>query len=137
MYSTPGVAAEDVEQLPLELAASESFPHPGRDHHTGPLDLNRHLIRRPASTFVLRLAGDTLASIGLYDGDEIVVDRALDPAPGRVIVVVVDAERRVGVMEVRDGQAVLVSDVETIPLTDAVAPWGVAICGIRHLPYGV
>lgn len=133
MHSTPGVAAET---LPLELTQSESFPHPGRDHHTGPLDLNKHLIRRPASTFVLRLSGDALASLGLFDGDELVVDRALDPAPGRVIVVVVEAERRVGVMDVREGQAVLVSDVETVPLTSDVVPWGVAICGIRHLPYG-
>lgn len=123
--------------LPLDLAPSESFPHPGRDHHTGPLDLNRHLIRRPASTFVVRLAGEALADLGLFDGDELVVDRALDPAPGRVVVVVVDGERRVGVMEVRGGRALLVSSVETIALSSEVAPWGVAICGIRHLPFGV
>lgn len=133
MRSNDGVAAE---MLPLELTASESFPHPGRDHHTGPLDLNRHLIRRPASTFILRLRGNALASLGLFDGDEIVVDRALDPAPGRVIVVVVEQERRVGVMEIRDGRAVLVSDVETLPLTSDATRWGVAVCGIRHLPYG-
>ncbi|MDR7255053.1 DNA polymerase V [Nocardioides sp. BE266] len=130
-------SAVDAEMLPLDLAPSESFPHPGRDHHTGPLDLNRHLIRRPASTFVVRLAGEALADLGLFDGDELVVDRALDPAPGRVVVVVVDGERRVGVMEVRGGRALLVSSVETIALSSEVAPWGVAICGIRHLPFGV
>lgn len=126
--------AEEAETLPLELARSASFPNPGRDYYQGGVDLNRHLNKRPASTFVLRVEGDALVSLGLSDGDEILVDRAIDPRIGRVLVVVVDGERRVGVMQVRGGQAALVSDIEVLPLTADVVPWGVATIGIKHLP---
>lgn len=122
------------ESLPLELVRPASFPNPARDYYE-PLLLDRHLVRRPASTFVMRLASDALASIGIYEGDELLVDRAIDPAPGRVLVVEVDGERRVGVFRVRDGKAVLVADNEPdLPLTAEVVPFGVATIGIRHLP---
>ena len=126
--------AEEPETLPLELARSASFPNPGRDYYRDGVDLNRHLNKRPASTFVLRVEGDALVSLGLSDGDEILVDRAIDPRIGRVLVVVVDGERRVGVMQVRGGQAALVSDIEVLPLTADVVAWGVATIGIKHLP---
>lgn len=130
-------AADPRRRGPL-LPPTASFPHPGQDYYEGPVSLDRHLIRRPASTFVLRVTSDALASMGVYAGDEILVDRALDPMPGRVLVVVADtgagAEHRIGRFEVIDGRAYLVTDDEEIPLTADVEPWGVATVAIHHLP---
>ncbi|MEP9385510.1 LexA family protein [Nocardioides cheoyonin] len=120
--------------MPVETTAS--FPNPAQDYFEGHLSLDRHLIARPTSTFVLRVSGDALASMGIRDGDELLVDRALDPAPGRVLVVVVEAERRLGRFDVVDGQAVLATDLEQIPLTAEVEPWGVATVLLHHLPLG-
>lgn len=127
------------------LPATGSFPNPAQDYYQGPLSLDRHLIRRPASTFVLRVVSDALASMGIYAGDEILVDRALDPLPGRVLVVLAEApdaggdagpEHRIGRFEVIAGRAYLVTDVEEIPLTADVEAWGVATVAIHHLPLG-
>ena len=52
------------------------------------LDLHRRLIPRPASTFLLRIAGDALRDDAVLDGDLVVVDRAADPRPGGLAVVV-------------------------------------------------
>lgn len=34
------------------------FPNPADDHIEGKLDLNEHLVRRPAATFFVRAAGE-------------------------------------------------------------------------------
>lgn len=64
--------------------------------------------------------------MGIHVGDELIVDRALDPLPGRVLVVVHDDEHRLGRFEVVEGRACLVTDLEEVPLTVDVVPWGVA-----------
>ena len=78
MGSSPGLA----------VAATGSFPSPAQDYYEGRLDLDRHLIRNPAATFVLRVRGDGLRSAGILDGDELIVDRSLELCPGRTVVVV-------------------------------------------------
>lgn len=121
----------------LAVETTASFPNPAQDYYTGPLSLDRHLVRRPASTFVLRVTSDALArSMGIHAGDEILVDRALPPAPGRVLVVLLDGELRLGRYEVVDGQATLVTDLEEVPLDAQAEPWGVATVLIHHLPLG-
>lgn len=113
-----------------------SFPSPAQDYETGPVSLDRHLIQHPTSTYILRAGSDALKEEGISAGDELVVDRALDARPGRVIVVVHEGERRLGRFEVIGGRAVLVTDLEEIPLTADVEPWGVATVVLHHLPLG-
>lgn len=120
----------------MAVETTASFPNPAQDYFEGQLSLDRHLIPRPLSTFVLRVTGDALAGMGIRDGDELLVDRALDPAPGRVLVVVVESERRLGRFDIIDGQAVLSTDVEQIALNADVEPWGVATVLLHHLPLG-
>lgn len=120
----------------LAVETTASFPNPAQDYYEGPVSLDRHLIKRPASTFILRVGSDALREMGIHTGDELVVDRALSPVPGRVMVVVHEGEHRLGRFEVIEGRAVLVTDLEEIPLTADVEPWGVATVVIHHLPLG-
>lgn len=121
------------DDVGLETA---SFPSPAQDYETGPVSLDRHLIQHPTSTYILRAGSDALKKMGISAGDELLVDRALSARPGRVIVVVHEGERRLGRFEVIGGRAVLVTDVEEIPLTADVEPWGVATVVLHHLPLG-
>nr|BAB78770.1 lexA repressor-like protein [Terrabacter sp.] len=59
----------------VAVETTASFPNPAQDYFDGHLSLDRHLIPRPLSTFVLRVTGDALASMGIHDGDELLVDR--------------------------------------------------------------
>ena len=43
-------------------------------------------------TFFMRIAGDSMAGMGIYDGDLLVVDRALPATTGSIIIAVVDGE---------------------------------------------
>lgn len=122
--------------MPARVETTASFPNPAQDYYEGPLSLDRHLVPHPLSTFVMRVGSDVLASVGIHAGDEVLVDRALDPRPGRVLVVIAEGEYRIGRFDTVDGQAVLMTDTETLPLTAEVQPWGVVTVAIRHLPGG-
>ncbi len=78
-------------RLPLagERVAA-GFPSPAEDYVDVGIDLNDQLIRHPTSTFFLRVSGDSMTGAGIHDGDLLVVDRSLDPRPGRVVVAVLD-----------------------------------------------
>ena len=93
-------AAEPESGWPLLATPIPSgFPTPADEVVERHLSLDAHLIRQPASTFLVRVAGDGLAGAGIHDGDLLVVDRAAPPSTGSLVVAVVDgafALRRVG-----------------------------------------
>ena len=112
------------------------FPSPANDDIEPSLNLNDHLIRNPESTFLLRVAGDALAEIGLHDGDLLVMDRATPPLAGSVVLAVVDGASvlaRLG----RDAQGRLRVQAAgtdlSRPLDDAITMVGVARWVIHRL----
>jgi DNA polymerase V len=72
--------------------ASAGFGSPGTDSTVKRIDLNDALIRHPQSTFTMRAAGTHMRDAGIDDGDVLLVDRALTPLHGHVVVAVVDGE---------------------------------------------
>ncbi len=56
------------------------------DYEEGPIDLNRELVASPLSTVLMRVQGEAMGGDGLRDGDLVVIDRALDPRPGCLVV---------------------------------------------------
>ncbi|MFC5930537.1 LexA family transcriptional regulator [Cryobacterium melibiosiphilum] len=88
-------------------AAPESvhagFPSPAGGYYTGPVDLNRHLIQDPTATFIVRVSGDSMTGAGIFDGDEIIVDRSLEARDGSVIIAVVDSELTIKRLRIDEG----------------------------------
>ena len=71
--------------LPFFLSrVPAGFPSPADDYLEGELDLNELLIQHPAATFYVRLAGDSMVNAGLFDGDILVVDRAVTGEPSGI-----------------------------------------------------
>ncbi|MGO2656004.1 MAG: LexA family protein [Pseudoclavibacter sp.] len=68
------------------------FPSPAQDYFDGTLDLNEHLIDDPLTTFVVKVVGDSMVRAGIFDGDEVIVDRSRAPSDGSVVIAVVDGE---------------------------------------------
>ncbi len=68
------------------------FPSPADDYMDRKLDLNELLIKHPAATYYCQVNGDSMTGVGIYDGDILVVDRAVKPVHGDVVVAVVDGE---------------------------------------------
>ena len=68
------------------------FGSPAGDSGVTRLDLNDILIRHPQATFLMRVAGDALHEAGIDSGDLVLIDRAITPSNGHVVVAVVDEE---------------------------------------------
>ena len=66
--------------LPFHLQkVGAGFPSPATDYVEDDIDLNAHLIKNIPSTFLIRVQGKSMNSIGICDGDLLVVDRSLNP----------------------------------------------------------
>ena len=124
--------------LPFFLSrVPAGFPSPADDYLEGELDLNELLIQHPAATFFVRLAGDSMVNAGLFDGDILVVDRAVTASHGHIVVAVIDGEMTVQRLYSQGGQ------VELRPENPAYKPivfdggreltiWGVVIGSVRQ-----
>ncbi len=82
-------------KLPLPLFGanvSAGFPSPAGDHVESKLDLNEHLVRRPAATYFVRAEGESMRDVGIYSGDLLIVDRGVNPIAGDIIIAVVHGD---------------------------------------------
>ncbi|NJK84190.1 MAG: translesion error-prone DNA polymerase V autoproteolytic subunit [Saprospiraceae bacterium] len=71
---------------------SAGFPSQASDFVEASIDLNKHLIKHPSSTFYGRVKGDSLKNAGIHHGDLLIIDRSLEPADGKIAVCYIDGE---------------------------------------------
>lgn len=57
---------------------SAGFPSPADDYLEKNLSIDKLLIKNQASTFLIRVGGDSMINIGIYEGDILIIDRSLD-----------------------------------------------------------
>jgi DNA polymerase V len=73
-------------------STAAGFGSPGADSTVKRIDLNDALIRHPDATFVMRAAGAAMQGAGIDDADVLLVDRAIQPSHGHIVVAVVEGE---------------------------------------------
>lgn len=86
------------------------FPAPGDDQVEKILDINDLVVKNPASTFFVRVEGDSMEGIGIFSGDVLVVDRAVDAKVGKIVVAAVNGELLVKRLANIEGRPALVSE---------------------------
>jgi DNA polymerase V len=91
------------------------FPSPADDYLDEFLDLNQKLIRDKSATFFARADGDSMEGYGIYSGDLLVVNRAVKPVSGMVVVASLNGELLVKCYMVLDGKAFLTSGNRKYP----------------------
>ncbi|MBB3230231.1 LexA family protein [Halomonas stenophila] len=114
------------------------FPSPADDHLDVEIDLHAHVVRRPAATYFVRAEGDSMLGDGIHDGDLLVVDRSLEPLPGRVVIIAVDGEPTVKRLTRRAGRTFLEASnpcFAPMPLEGRECQvWGVVTHVLHALP---
>ena len=124
---------------PPRTSVAVSFGSPASESGVTRLDLNDIFIRNQQATFLMRVAGSSMRDAGIDDGDIVLVDRAIAPAHGHVVIAVVEHEficRRLA----RQGGAV--SLCATDPAVADIHPredqefqlWGVVTTVMKSLP---
>jgi DNA polymerase V len=121
---------------PVSVAAG--YPSPAQDYFDGRIDLNEHLIKDITSTYIVRVSGDSMEGAGISDGDELIVNRALEPKDGSVVIAVLDGELTIKRLRIAAGVVLLRAenpnypDIRVAALSDLVI-WGVATRCLHHV----
>ena len=86
------------------------FPSPAAGDIERKLDLNEYLIEHPSATFFVRVQGNSMIGAGIHEGDILIVDRALTPGDGKVVIAVVNGEFTVKRLVIKEGKKVLMPE---------------------------
>ena len=127
-----------VTALLAPVAVAAGYPSPAQDYFDGRIDLNAHLIKDVTSTFIVRVTGQSMEHAGISDGDELVVNRALEPKDGSVVVAVLDGELTIKRLRITPTGVILQADNPRFPDIEVPALaeltiWGVATRCLHHV----
>ncbi len=74
------------------VSAAAGFPSPAENYVEEQLDLNKYLIKNKESSFFVRVSGDSMINVGIFDNDILIVDRSLTPVRQSIILASIDGE---------------------------------------------
>ncbi|WP_314326136.1 translesion error-prone DNA polymerase V autoproteolytic subunit [Paenarthrobacter ilicis] len=127
-----------VTVLVAPVAVAAGYPSPAQDYFDGRIDLNEHLVKDVTSTFIVRVTGQSMEWAGISDGDELVVNRALESKDGSVVVAVLDGELTIKRLRITPTGVILQADnprfpdIE-VPALSELTIWGVATRCLHHV----
>ena len=121
------------------LFASEpaaGFPAPADDLVEKALDINDLVVENPASTFFVRVRGDSMEGAGIFSGDVLVVDKSVEARDGKIVVAAVYGEmvvkrlKRVGETHMLYSENDSYEPIEVNENDDCYI-WGVVVGSVR------
>ena len=118
MITTPVLLPTNDKSVRLPFYQSPAacgFPSPAADYLEGRLSLDQLLIEHPAATFFARAQGYSMTGAGIHDGDLLIIDRALTPQSGDIIIALLDGELLVKRLVLCNGGIELHSEHEDYP----------------------
>lgn len=87
-----------------ETRAACGFPSPALDYAHDGLNLNDYLLRHPLSSFIVQTKGDSMIDAGIFEGDLVIVDRAVEPRSGSLVLAFVDGDFTIKELRFADGK---------------------------------
>ena len=126
--------------LPFHLnKVGAGFPSPATDYVEDDIDINACLIKNIPSTFLIRVQGKSMNSIGIHDGDLLVVDRSLNPKNFSTVIANVNEELVVKTFIKEKDQSFLTSESKkaedkiNLAENSEIFVWGVVTYTIHAL----
>lgn len=121
----------------LHSTVRAGFPSPAEDFEGQRIDVLERLVKHPQATYSMKVRGESMREAGIFDGDVLLVDRAIKPSHGHIVVAVVDGDFTVKTLHQRDGRMHLKAANPTfVDITptegQTVEVWGVVIAAIKQ-----
>ena len=113
------------------------FPSPALDHMEHKLSLDELLDINAPHTYVVLVSGDSMTGAGIFDGDHLIVSRALEAKPGDVVVACLNGDVFVKRLGISHGTYVLQSEhpdyaPRYVLDDDELMIWGVVSHSLRN-----
>ena len=137
-FNSPILASSlPVEAHLLTGTVQAGFPSPAEDLGAQRIDLAQLLIKHSQATYFLRASGHSMTEAGIFDGDILVIDRAIKPRNTHIVVAIVDGEFTVKQLYQRAGRMKLKAANPTYPdITpkdgQTIEVWGVVTSTIKQ-----
>ena len=138
-YEAAYKGSKQFTQQDVQTANATGFTAAADDYMERGIDLNEQLIRNKPATFFMRVKGDAMTGAGIYDGDVVIVDRAVKPMSGRVIIAALNGEMLIRRFEKTFNRVRLIpetprlSAIDVDPLNSEFLIWGV-VTYVIHAP---
>ena len=96
------------------------FPSPAQDYMDRSLNLNKDIIKHPSATFYAKALGSSMIDAGIDEGDILVIDRALEPSDGDIVVAYVNGEFTVKYLDISNKDKGIVKLIPANPRYDEI-----------------
>ena len=126
------------ESLPLYASSpAAGFPAPGDDMVEKSLNVHDLLVKHPASTFFVRVQGDSMEGAGIFSEDVLAVDRSIEPRVGKIVVAAINGELVVKRIAKQGSSLVLLSENAAyspiiVGESEDCFVWGVVVGSVRQ-----
>ena len=87
------------------------FPSPAQGYESSSIDLNAYMIKHPASTVFMQIESSRYTHMGIYNGDLLVIDRALKITRNSLVVYELDGRFVLGRVYNIKGEAYITGTV--------------------------
>ena len=112
------------------------FPSPAADYEELTLSIDDLVDLRAPNVYLVRVSGPSMIGAGIYDGDVLVVNRALEARSGNVVVAYVDGGMTVKRLQISGAGVWLQpenTDYRALAVTESLHVWGVATHNLHSL----
>jgi len=131
------VGSSDIELPFFSSRVPAGFPSPAQDHLEQKLSLDELLKIDAPQTFLARSDGESMIGVGIFDGDIMVVSKALPPRPNDIVIAEINGDTFVKRLT-RDGEQIVLKSENPrfaprfIMEGDELRIWGVVTDSIRR-----
>jgi len=120
----------------VDIRVPAGFPSPAADYEEVTLSIDDLVDLRAPNVYLVQVSGPSMIGAGIYDGDVLVVNRALEARSGNVVVAYVDGGMTVKRLQISAAGVWLQPenpDYRAVAVTESLHVWGVATHNLHSL----
>jgi len=93
-------------QVPILGNIKAGFPT-GAEEELNFLSLDEYLIDKPNSSFLLKVSGDSMEGVGIFEGDMVVIEKTAQARSGNIVLALIDNEWTLKILDKKNGKSIL------------------------------
>ena len=96
-----------VDNSPTILGNIKAGFPTGAEEELNFLSLDEYLIDKPNSSFLLKVSGDSMEGVGIFDGDMVVIEKTAQARSGNIVLALIDNEWTLKILDKQKGKRIL------------------------------
>jgi DNA polymerase V len=102
---------DSLQAVPLySFRVAAGLPTYVDDYVESYLNFNEYFIQNPRTTFCVRVEGSSMIGAGIHENDILVVDNAIEPIDGKIVIACLNSELTVKRLKLRQGKMQLIPE---------------------------